>query len=531
MMTEASSWLDKLVKQDFSWSNLTSFESLSGQNGESLQDFWRIGPTGLRLSDDQMKAAGELVEIEDVGLYHVVYASDEWFDEATQRQISKLRKTLWNRIDSLFDAGYHGIIQGISSLTELAMIAKICPRASFKWCKFPNDIEQLSARSQRSFQNCFFSGNVSADCRVLDSEFLGTIEFEHCFFDGSVWISNGSDRYCFLFTNCNSNYPIRLDRANLRKIEFSNMQTMSSIEIVDTGIGTDFYLKESVISSIEFIRSEFKEKLIISEVRLKDRIGVIDCDIRNRSDIDITAWPEPSLQYASMSGTTFHSDVSISGDIPPIQMFNNIRIEGKIYFEDMRIRDWQKKFELEVISLKPTHPEAVREDLHFLATEGGCRVLRALAETEGNVHLEQLWHRNEIIARRKTDDSDFWETLFSALYGFFADYGLSIWRPFAWLFGVMFAMSIVYALWVTGIRVSPIDWNLYGQALNFSAERMLPLGLFDDIGEFQQKILIEDKIAGWKAIGSRAIATLQSVFSVVLIYLGVMAIRRRFKIS
>jgi hypothetical protein len=153
MMTEASSWLDKLVKQDFSWSNLTSFESLSGQNGESLQDFWRIGPTGLRLSDDQMKAAGELVEIEDVGLYHVVYASDEWFDEATQRQISKLRKTLWNRIDSLFDAGYHGIIQGISSLTELAMIAKICPRASFKWCKFPNDIEQLQSSRFRIFRN------------------------------------------------------------------------------------------------------------------------------------------------------------------------------------------------------------------------------------------------------------------------------------------------------------------------------------------------------------------------------------------
>jgi hypothetical protein len=117
------------------------------------------------------------------------------------------------------------------------------------------------------------------------------------------------------------------------------------------------------------------------------------------------------------------------------------------------------------------------------------------------------------------------------LYGLLADYGLSIARPFAALFITLVFFSTLYA-WLGGSAwVGPsIDWQGLQEGLGYSLNRTLPIAAFADEGSAWRRQLLGHS-GEFYGILVRTLATTQTVFSAVLIYLGVMAIRRKFRIT
>ena len=119
----------------------------------------------------------------------------------------------------------------------------------------------------------------------------------------------------------------------------------------------------------------------------------------------------------------------------------------------------------------------------------------------------------------------------SYVYGFCSDYGLSISRPFLILALLCSLFAVAYSAIFSGIKIpGTVDWQSLTEGFGYSINRALPIGVFEFSDSSWRKQLLGN--AGtWKSIAVRAIASAQTIISVFLIYLGIMAARRKFKIS
>jgi hypothetical protein len=89
---------------------------------------------------------------------------------------------------------------------------------------------------------------------------------------------------------------------------------------------------------------------------------------------------------------------------------------------------------------------------------------------------------------------------------------------------------VIYA-WLGGASwVGKADWQSVEQGFEYSMNRTIPIGVFaEDHNLWRERLL--GSAGQWRHIAIRSLATAQSIFSAVLIYLGVMAVRRKFRIS
>jgi hypothetical protein len=149
-------------------------------------------------------------------------------------------------------------------------------------------------------------------------------------------------------------------------------------------------------------------------------------------------------------------------------------------------------------------------------------------------------------------------------YRIFSDYGASIGRPLAWLASSALVFAILYwiiaAVWLNPIssqiksngdpyhiqnisqvkesllngHFSAIDTRPMLGAASFSFHRTFPIGAWDVKAEDKDnnmwKILLGDGEGG-AHFTVRALATIQSIFSLAMIFLSGLAIRRRFKMD
>jgi hypothetical protein len=292
-----------------------------------------------------------------------------------------------------------------------------------------------------------------------------------------------------------------------------------NLEIFESTVGTRISL-----CGVEFCKS-----VSIISTELSKSIELLDCDFKGRVAFSEVSWPERQGATVTARGSKFFSTVSFGGhQAPPPAFFCDVEFASNVSFSGWSDRHLRACFfdELEV---------AVGEDVEWQSDfvqslEGGCRTLRKLAEVRGDVNQEHLWHRAEIISRRKTKDTSWAEKIFSVLYGVFADYGLSIFRPLGCLLLITITFSFVYG-WIGGaFWFGPLDWNSIEEGFGLSLNRTLPIGVFSDDQNVWRKELL-GKGGDIKDIGVRMLATIQSVISAILIYLGVMAVRRKFRIS
>lgn len=198
-------------------------------------------------------------------------------------------------------------------------------------------------------------------------------------------------------------------------------------------------------------------------------------------------------------------------------VFDGARIERGLALGDgpERAAETQLRCELQAI-------EGSEAGLNAL--ESGCRVLKQAMALQSDKAREQMFYRFELIARRKQKATPLTERLFSWLYGATSNYGASIGRPIVSLVALVVAFAGVYwGLQGAFTSASAID------ALGFSASRIFPFGAFEDvskewIGGFER----HDSLA---TLGIRVLASFESLFALVLVFLLGLAVRRKFQIG
>jgi uncharacterized protein YjbI with pentapeptide repeats len=181
----------------------------------------------------------------------------------------------------------------------------------------------------------------------------------------------------------------------------------------------------------------------------------------------------------------------------------------------------------------------------FEALEACYRTLKLAMEDNRNKIEEGQFFRLELLARRQRRDKGVpaWERWFSRGYERFSDFGNSIWRPFWRIFALIGLYGVVYWLLanqgleglvkslqaIADAPVSEAAWTPFLQALSFSAGQVIPFGPW---GSPPADSLLAKTLAGpAPGFGIRVLATLQSLFAIVLAFLFGLAVRRRFQIS
>lgn len=226
-----------------------------------------------------------------------------------------------------------------------------------------------------------------------------------------------------------------------------------------------------------------------------------------------------------MTGSHFDDLVSLAGsDTPPIRLFADCHFSEPV-IANFRNDDWR------VALLSELREE--RQDLSSFdpeTTEGGCRELRRNSERLGNLGDEQFWHRNELESRSCRGDVPVIEKALSGIYRNVSLYGISIYRPFAHLFASTLLFAFVYSYVGGSDWFGSVDLPSIEEGLGFSLHRTLPIGLFSSDSNEWRAALVGDG-GDLRSIAIRSLATVQSLWSAILIYIGVMSIRRKFRIG
>ena len=182
---------------------------------------------------------------------------------------------------------------------------------------------------------------------------------------------------------------------------------------------------------------------------------------------------------------------------------------------------------------------------HFTALEGGARALKIGLE-QGRDNLGELrMYRLELLAKRNNPDTPLGQKYLSQAYALFGQYGFSPFVPLVWAIGVMLVMGFVYSGWYSLVNEPARDMNVLAESMAFSAQALFkPFSYWGyeelQTGSFGEMLIFGDiasdgagptkAVSAWHSIGVRLVASLQSIFSIVMLFLSALSARRFFQL-
>jgi hypothetical protein len=215
-------------------------------------------------------------------------------------------------------------------------------------------------------------------------------------------------------------------------------------------------------------------------------------------------------------------------------MFDGTRFEGEARLSRDALRDDR--------GFNAAFDAARHDDRHLRALENGCRALKVASENFRDRTAEQTFYRYELTCRRRQKTTAMSERAVSWLYDRFSNYGTSTTRPLGIILGVWLAFAILYWLMALSLPRSPIAGLTFRpfapihstvfDTLRLSAHVIFaPFAIWNGnfgVSAFDDALLKADPAI---ALGVRLVATLESILAAVLLFLSVLAVRRRFQIN
>ena len=541
---ERLEWLKKWEEADYSWDGLASKKAPWNSGSDNLQDFWRKAnnTAGLRADDDMGQ---ELVDFEGRGVYHVAYVPDYWSDGTPA-------KVHWDDEQRL--------------LAEHTLLKKIVAANSHSSGAYFHDdkrVEYGGLIFSERHQVKVFEGNVGSlvHCNLPSALSIGVVakaDFTECLFEefvGQEGIGPSGTVDRLYFHECTFLGEVRFSNTTIQKSTFlgesifckkltfwrCNFEELANLELIDCGSDFCAY-KCAFVGGISLNSSRFSDGFSIKNCQISDNadfenlsfenwMSLNSSDISCRCTFASSTWTSAEPESASMEDTTFSDSLNlVCNTPPPIQLFANARFKEAVIMSNHDEKDWDVQFKAELKNADVAYKNKQFVRNPYDSIIGGCQVLQTLARIDGNSNKEFLWHRFELVSRRNSITRFNPEKIFSYIYSVTADYGLSIPRPFAFLVISAVVMGLLFAFIANNGAVSAsADWDNIWQGISFSFSRTFPIGVFGPDQEWVERLLGNG--SSFSSIVIRSVATLQTFGSVVLIYLGVMSVRRKFKIG
>lgn len=205
-------------------------------------------------------------------------------------------------------------------------------------------------------------------------------------------------------------------------------------------------------------------------------------------------------------------------------------IKGRILIDERDEADSLRDFDMVVLpgardgGDNPATQESLLKEL-----EGGCRTIKVAMGAARNEIMEQRYYRFQLLARREQAGVPRSKRLVSHLFGWAADYGLSLTRPLAGLGILLMVFIIIHAFFwhATG----SFDGAGLIKSIEMAASRMFPFGAFEFISKNWFDELACRGAYPYTLLFARLFASLQSLIALLLIFLFGLAVRRRFKVG
>jgi hypothetical protein len=576
-------WWDNWWAQDFSWNGLAARAC-----GEvSLQDIWRSEEAFLIAEPGTNRRWTRLhcpLRFKD-GSPSPKADWDEamWFTLAPQ--VHRLAHALSGAVlDQLHLSGHFGVLRGdYAYIAGATIIQVVADMADFSHALFKDEADFANtafARGARFSQATFLKpahfagahfGGIATNeenARFEQVSFAAETDFSKADFEAEA-IFNGTkfagrtnffgakfeDRALFDNIECLENIHF-YKAAFVRRLTINNARFYGKANFEGITDGDPIALSAQPITlkmthataSGELSPGNGptpRSYLALPKLLAKDAVFYQDANFSNRDLLSPSTFESAQFRHlARFHGSDVHANVSFHNAIFRRALTHKPQILPpfpenllKLCFagsDSTDYRLWKKTYLKErTLKLKAQFGR----NSYFDALEASYRTLKQMMEDRRDRIREGEFFTLELLARRKRSDVPWWERGFSWLYATFANYGNSIFRPMFTLLACLVLFTAAY--YQTGEHLifheAPINTDHLIAAFSFAWHNMFaPFSVLDasktgDGDAWLNALLFDDgpvvtltmKIAG----------TIESMLTILLAFLVVLAARRRFQIN
>lgn len=574
-------WWDRWWAEDFSWEGLAKkkIAGTGGLHGEkTLQDYWLYDlskPPEAQLDratrESEMEAAGELVRDPNGRLWHLAHVPLTWpnGDRAKSgwqyQQRDSLREILKARLmnaqrtqfgELLLPVGgtdgraqFKGAIFMSGDFPTPDNLGVLHLDAEWAWFDSLNANERTFGPGAR-FDRAFFSGNTRFD----QANFAETAGFQGTEFAGEARFNEAVFAALISFEDATFAGPTVFYKttfsgdAHLGRVRFGG----------DAGFehavfrGLTSFRGASFKSDCRFHRARFQKDAHFKLARFQAHMNFGEAVFEDQAFFEDILWPgspgnwhkifdrtffrsyaffrgatrpgseegERFIPHAAFDGTKFERtpDIDVTSEGAARQNFED-SLQGAKFIASER---------------KPASSQGALRPLTEL--ERGCRVLKKAMADASDRNREQMFYRFELIARNARTDTPWEERCVSRAYAAVSDYGTSIVRPWLWLFALAgYAAGAYFFIGVFVVSEKLVPWQWLWDAFDLSLSRVFQPLTFWSAANLQDNelgmALIGEKNQGLLALSVRILGTVQSLLSVILIFLSGLALRRRFQVN
>lgn len=341
---------------------------------------------------------------------------------------------------------------------------------------------------------------------AVDGLFVGELDLDRLRVDGAaafrdVKIEEGLKANSAVFARSLTLNDLQTGRLDMSDAVFSDRAEFRGAQIA---VG------------LSFARAHFMKAAYFSKASFGDgEDALLDAFQETRFDSFVDFRGAGLIDFAAFDGANFKADV---------------RFDNAVFDRD-------KGFEAAM--------KAATGGNRLTNLEHGLRALKQAAEAVRDRNGEQTFYRYELMARRQRADVGADERILSKIYSLTSRYGSSFTRPVVAALMTWLMFTVVYLVLGALSNADSLDhWAWWDgpihpavlDAMNISARSMLNLfGVWnirppESLQDAGLELELLHRLQ-WTGLATRCISSCQSFLSAILLFLTVLAARRRFQIS
>ncbi len=511
-------------------------------------------------------------------------------DLATFLNQAKLTRTKINEISEISGADYRAQMQGVvlqdfqySKFEKIIKIDELSANFHNSYWKGRTNLENTKVLDGTDFSNACFDDDLAfekstfvlqaifrdslwlesatfSDCTFLSSvdfsrsTFLNVVYFEGSHFNNqtlfqNVYFAGGASFNEAIFKGetyfCDAKVCDGIDFNQvffLKNTSFRKLQVQSELFITNSIIMGKFNAEGNNRSALI---GKFDGTLFANDTIFQDRHFLAGSSFQNTyfgglAEFHGTIFHEGTnwhntnfdLVFNNKNGYSFATNIGLEKQTELLAEFETLGRSHRLKFGK---KISKRKYSLD--SSSKIDPNISFQSNRYARVEQSFRKLKLAMEEVRNKSLEQEFYSKEIRARRNRRDSQvkYPERFLSKLYEVTSNYGNAILLP---LFYTLISVFVFAAIYYALIDKNALFWGEkwdpdFIKSLGFSLTNSFP---FVGMKELRDSYFFVINTKGNNEIYSLrgwmiALAIIQSIFSLSMLFLSGLAIRRRFQIS